>query len=199
MKIRPALLPHQVLFIAKDLFLIHAQLKKSPRPAIWPQWINWLSNTKPYTERALQQSLLSSSVCAAEWMGRFCKFCHYYKQGYWCECSSIHESPFYLLSWGGCGDSVPRILLWVCMYLQDDQSCSSLCLSTALMAPVSSFFSWTLSLVDSPHFPFGKTRGIALSTKPEQIFLPSLKANLPLKWLLLQSTLIIINHLLIWK
>ena len=71
-KIRLALLPHQV-FIAKDLFLLHRSVKEKPQTSHLPQWINWVSSTKPFTERALQQSLLGSSVCAAEWMGRFCK------------------------------------------------------------------------------------------------------------------------------
>lgn len=73
MKIRLALLSHQVLFIAKDLFLLHCSVKEKPQTSHLPQWINSVSNTKSFTERDLQQSWLGISVCAAEWMGRFCK------------------------------------------------------------------------------------------------------------------------------
>lgn len=84
MKIRSALLPHQVLFIANDLFLLQHSVKEKPQTRHLPQWINLLSNKKQFTERALQQSWLGSSVCAAEWMGRSWKAP--------CQCSAILTS-----------------------------------------------------------------------------------------------------------
>lgn len=187
MKIRLALLSHQVLFIAKDLFLLHCSVKEKPQTSHLPQWINSVSNTKSFTERDLQQSWLGISVCAAEWMGRFCK--------------APCQSSVIITSRGTDGNAAASMNLHlvffsevavetvspgccsvcVCIYLHDNQDRSSLCLFTVLTAPVSSLFSWMLNVVDCPHFSFAKPHGIALNTEPEQIFLPSLKASPPLK------------------
>lgn len=67
MKIRSALLPHQVLFIAKDSFLLQHSVKEKPETSHLPQWINWLSNTKPFTELCSEAGSVAQFVLQSEW------------------------------------------------------------------------------------------------------------------------------------
>lgn len=70
-KIRPALLLHQVLFIATDFFWLQHSVKEKPQTSHLP-WMNKLTSQCKAIQ-SVQQSLFSSSVCATEWMGRFCQ------------------------------------------------------------------------------------------------------------------------------
>lgn len=67
-------------------FNSYTQLKKSPKPAICPEWTNIFPDTKPFTECAAEFAQQLSLCCRMN--GKILPrslpvFCHYYKQWYW--------------------------------------------------------------------------------------------------------------------
>lgn len=164
MKIRPASLPHQVLFIVKELFYSSVQLKKSPRPYICPLCIIFLSNLKPYTElcskacsTAFCQVLLCWGIYGEILQSTLQVFYIYYKQRYWWKCSCIHKFPsFVLLSWGASEGSGPgSCSLWVLATQPRLQQLVPL----KLPSLPSFLLSWPLSLAGFLCFPFGQIFG----------------------------------------
>lgn len=73
-------------WLQQACFNSSTQLKKSPKPAICPEWKNWLPDAKPLTERA---------AVFAQWLSLCCRmngkilasslpvFRQYYQQRYW--------------------------------------------------------------------------------------------------------------------
>lgn len=141
-----------------------------------------------------QQELCSKACSVAQFMlqsewEEFCKApCQssaiITSREYWWECSSIHESPSCFLSWIVCGDRVPRILLCMCVP-ERWPTLQQLVTLYCSVATVSSLFSWTLSLVDSPVFLWNMWDHLEYKTWTD--FFIKLKASPVLKWLLLQS------------